>query len=534
MATNRYVYTRLSGPRQIRLLKLHPASKPDNPELSVDLVHNSLDSAPPFNALSYAWGDPLPRNEILCSGCSAEIGPSLYGALRHLSDLDTGGQDNWLWADALCINQGDNAEREAQVRIMGDIYTAADFTVIWLGEDEHIRGAFYWLERFSGAFETLNISGPKDDEREKILVARLSADDHLEARAILRKAFGDRSSQSRAFQDIWRMLRHPWFTRKWVIQESVKSQSHGLIFLVGGMWMTWWKLSRWLIFLEWSYHSYDHSSVSYSWRLEDGECQGISHWVIMRRARILTSSGLEEAPLLHLLAQTRMFKSTKPHDHIIALLGIASDSSAYNDLIDYNSSAEDLYRRITCACLNNSRDLNIVWSFYPTIPIDRRRPSSWIPNIHELASDFMVSSFTHGPERLANASGSTQIEATTNGNFLRIRGRVIDSIEQLGTNMSDLAELAPDHARLCGEKHKWVLGRTDCWLEECRTIAESAGVDELGLRDATLIENFLEDILPGSGAIAKKGFFTFQQYLKACLAAEDDAAYEEVLHNTAW
>lgn len=534
MATNRYVYTRLSGPRQIRLLKLHPASNSDEPELSVDLVHTSVDFAPHFNALSYAWGDPLPRHEILCSGSTAEIGPSLYGALRHLRDRNTGGQDNWLWADALCINQYDNAEREAQVRIMGDIYAAADFTVIWLGEDEHITGAFYWLERFSDAYDTLNISGPKDDKQEKTLAARLSADDHLEARAILRKAFGDKSSQIRAFQDIWSMLRHPWFTRKWVIQESVKSQSHGLVFLVGDVWMTWWKLSRWLIFLEWSYYSYDHFIASYSWRLEDGESQGINHWVIMWRARILTSSGLEEAPLLHLLAHTIMFKCTKPHDHIIALLGIASDSSVYEDLIDYNSSAEDLYRRITCACLGNSRDLRIVWSFYPTIPMDRRLSSSWIPNIHELTSDFMGSSFTHSPERLANASGSTQIEATISGNILRIRGRVIDSIEQLGTNMSDLAELAPDHARRSGEKHKWVLGRVNCWLEECLIIAGSAGVDELGLRDAILIENFLDDMLPGSGAIAKKGFFTFPQYLKAYIAAEDEAAYLEILHNTSW
>lgn len=146
----------------------------------------------------------------------------------------------------------------------------------------------------------------------------------------------------------------------------------------------------------------------------------------------------------------------------------------------------------------------------------------------------MASSFTHSPERFAKACGSKQIEATTTGNILRVRGRVIDSIEQLGTNMSDLAELAPDHARRSGEKHKWVLGRVNCWLEECLIIAGSAGIDELGLRDAILIENFLDDMLPGSGAIAKKGFFTFPQYLKAYIAAEDEAAYLEILHNTSW
>lgn len=232
MASERYVYTRLSEPRQIRLLKLHPPSSPDDPELSVDLVSTLLDEAPPFVALSYAWGNPLPRCEIGCSGRAIEIGPSLYSALRHLSDRNTGGQENWVWADALCINQDDNAERKAQVRIMGEIYAAATFTVIWLGsDDEHIRKAFHWLERFSDVFDTLNVPESVDAAAEQALTARMAADDHVEARAVLRKAFGDTSSQTTAFREIWTMLRHPWFTRKWVIQESVKSQTHGLLFL---------------------------------------------------------------------------------------------------------------------------------------------------------------------------------------------------------------------------------------------------------------------------------------------------------------
>lgn len=534
MASEKYVYTRLSEPRQIRLLKLHPASSPDDPELSVHLVSTLLDTAPRFNDLSYVWGDPFPRKEIRCSGRVVEIGPSLHSALRHLRIRNTGGQDNWLWADALCINQDDNAEREGQVRIMGDIYNAATFTVIWLGnEDEHIRTAFCWLERFSDAFETLNISGPGSAEQEQILTARLSAGNNLEARAILRNAFGNQTGQTKAFRDIWKMLRHPWFTRKWVIQESVKSQSHGLLFLAGEVWMTWWKLSRWLTFLEWSYYSHTQFVGAYSWRLEDGEYEGNSHWVVLRRARLLTSTGIEETPLFHLLAHTIMFKCTNPHDHIIALLGIASDSSVYKDLIDYNSSAEDLYRRVVCACLRNSRDLRIAWSLHPTIPIDRRLSSSWIPNIQDLVSDSIASGFTQSLKRLANACGSTKIEATPTGNILRIRGRVIDSIERLGANISDVSEFAPIHARRSAENRKWVLGRVDDWFEECRTIAESASVDNLGLRDAILIENFLEDLIPGSGEITKKGFFKFQRYLKKCLAAEDEADYLQILHNTA-
>lgn len=535
MATGRYVYTRLSEPREIRLLKLRPASSLDEPDLSVDLVHIPLDSAPPFNALSYAWGEPLPRTEIRCSGRAAEIGPNLYSALRHLRLLNTGGQDNWLWADALCINQDDNAEREAQVRIMGDIYTAATFTVIWLGdEDERIRRAFRWLGRFADIFETLNVSGPLDTPHEQALAARFSADNNLEARVILRKAFGDKTSQARAFRDIWEMLRQPWFMRKWVIQESANSRRHGLVFLVGEVVKPWWELDYWLSFLEWSYYTYFQFLDSYPSRPEGGEEGCNSPWVVWRRAHVLTRIGSKEAPLLHLLAHTMLFKCTKPQDHVIALLGIASDSSAYKDLIDYNCSAEDLYRRVACACLSNSRDLRIIWAYHPTIPVDRRLSSSWIPDIPRLASLAIASTFTQSPKILANASGGTELEAAASGNSLQIRGRVIDSVEQLETNMSELANLAPAHALHSAENHKWLVGRLDYWLDECQTIAESAGVDDFGLRDAILVESFLGDLVPDSGEIAKGGFFTFRQYLKACLAAEDEDAYSEILHKTAW
>ena len=39
-----------------------------------------------------------------------------------------------LWIDALCINQRDIEERNAQVSIMSDIYRQADILSVWLGE----------------------------------------------------------------------------------------------------------------------------------------------------------------------------------------------------------------------------------------------------------------------------------------------------------------------------------------------------------------------------------------------------------------
>jgi hypothetical protein len=40
-----------------------------------------------------------------------------------------------IWIDALCINQVDIPERNAQVLLMGDIYNKAQRVVAWLGEE---------------------------------------------------------------------------------------------------------------------------------------------------------------------------------------------------------------------------------------------------------------------------------------------------------------------------------------------------------------------------------------------------------------
>lgn len=39
-----------------------------------------------------------------------------------------------LWADAVCINQADDAERGSQVGMMGRIYGQAARTLVWLGD----------------------------------------------------------------------------------------------------------------------------------------------------------------------------------------------------------------------------------------------------------------------------------------------------------------------------------------------------------------------------------------------------------------
>jgi hypothetical protein len=90
-----------------------------------------------YVALSYTWGNPVARREIVVNGKPAFITENLYAALTHMLGLDglLGSllEDCELWIDALCINQQDAAEKFVQVANMRDVFANAGWVVAWMG-----------------------------------------------------------------------------------------------------------------------------------------------------------------------------------------------------------------------------------------------------------------------------------------------------------------------------------------------------------------------------------------------------------------
>ncbi|KAK0710051.1 heterokaryon incompatibility, partial [Lasiosphaeria miniovina] len=86
---------------------------------------------PFYTALSYCWGDPGITRPIALDGKERHVTVSLETAVRHLRKTDS---EFIVWADAVCINQEDAAERASQVQMMADIYRSASSVVVWLGE----------------------------------------------------------------------------------------------------------------------------------------------------------------------------------------------------------------------------------------------------------------------------------------------------------------------------------------------------------------------------------------------------------------
>ncbi|KAK8029563.1 hypothetical protein PG993_010854 [Apiospora rasikravindrae] len=121
-----YEYSELNpGLRQFRLLKLSdPGGKGVIEQLELQTF--SLSDAPTFFCLSYVWGDPNQFLAVNCNGGMVPVTQNLFHALRTCFDRYP---DSWLWADGICINQQDFAERGSQVQLMGSIYAKASMVL---------------------------------------------------------------------------------------------------------------------------------------------------------------------------------------------------------------------------------------------------------------------------------------------------------------------------------------------------------------------------------------------------------------------
>ncbi|KAL8672259.1 MAG: hypothetical protein Q9168_003259 [Polycauliona sp. 1 TL-2023] len=125
-----------AGLRCIRVLDIQPSLfNGDRLVGNLRVVH--LDSTPPpsFAALSYVWGkmeDAKPESIITCGpeDVVLQLTNNCHEALinlRAVCELLT------IWVDAICIDQDNDADKNHQLPLMGEIYTQAATTYIWFG-----------------------------------------------------------------------------------------------------------------------------------------------------------------------------------------------------------------------------------------------------------------------------------------------------------------------------------------------------------------------------------------------------------------
>jgi len=149
------IYEQLPSPTHIRLLrrlsKGEEATANSPPRVYLETY--DLQTSPDFTALSYTWGSCVDDSDSTSQHSSEVFQIECNGQLHVVTEnlfhfLDSCGQD-FLWVDALCINQENLDERAQQVSLMGQIYASANIVIMWLGKDTSDLEEFVFLhERF--------------------------------------------------------------------------------------------------------------------------------------------------------------------------------------------------------------------------------------------------------------------------------------------------------------------------------------------------------------------------------------------------
>jgi hypothetical protein len=159
---------------------------------SYHLSRVSLDEIPVYDALSYTWGTSADDAVIEVNGLPFPVTEHLKAAMGTLTER----KPKSIWIDAICIDQTNTPEKNAQVQQMTRIYEGAKRVLVWLG------GAG---DQSDTAFDLLESFGSPNSQRFAKLVVRSFLS----------------QSKVNGCSALARLLARPWWTRAWIFQELV-------------------------------------------------------------------------------------------------------------------------------------------------------------------------------------------------------------------------------------------------------------------------------------------------------------------------
>jgi hypothetical protein len=238
------------------------------------------------------WGDSTDFELIRLGEETVKVGRNLLQAIQDVRNASSvrSSAGFLLWADALCINQGDNEERSQQVRNMRQIYSRAAEVFCWVGAT----------------------SDP-------------SALDRVVQNRVL-------SQHNREI--VCDFFSQPYWRRVWIIQEIAVSSNVTLLWVNPGD--TVYNRQKRIVELPWSLVA---KFVKYLMRETEGsaserrELGRLPLHLLEIRDRFMDKR--EPIHLLDAIEWTIETLSTDPRDKIFALLGLCHDGPTFVPVPNY-------------------------------------------------------------------------------------------------------------------------------------------------------------------------------------------------------
>ncbi|KAH7409029.1 heterokaryon incompatibility protein-domain-containing protein [Cadophora sp. MPI-SDFR-AT-0126] len=465
-----YTYEQIPSNGFIRLLTLEAGFK-DRP-LRGSLKHVHIDKLPRYEALSYCWGSPDKPRSIELDDETINITESLYSALVRLRRLT---KSRLIWADALCINQDDNREKNHQILLMRQIYSSAFRTLAYLGDEadgsdsaiqlhEQIGGiSFSALPEKSVTMEWLHSHGLPQYQDPVWL----------------------------AWSIFWR---RPWFRRAWVLQEFVLGKD--IVIICGQKKINWrrfvsatekmqeFNLLKWTttggdtdIGIEDAYSGAAAMLAMMASTLQQLDSHkslaeklpGLKDTIMMLRKdpsmveptiRIFEENmgafGLSELndptihqPLINLLFMFDRSEATDPRDRLFALLGLASDGSDEDFRPDYNESVNSVARRFSLGFIEKGHGMQVL--HLAGLRDDLPSWPSWVPDWtrtgvveRRVLCARTIWAPVDSTSYKAGGDLAPKIRIIQEPSLLLVSGSRVDRVSQLGMDVSSITSASAD------------------------------------------------------------------------------------------
>lgn len=290
------------------------------------------------------WGPPEPTISIRLNGHIWRVRLNLFSALRRLREQ---GQHGYLWIDAICIDQSNDAEKTVQVAMMGQIFAQAQEVLVWLGEPE-----IYFMNQRDEAMPGASASNLEETTEAVEVLHRLAEGRHAHELSCCEKTTATRRSGSacdlrcrlqRALKIIEAFLDVDWFKRAWTVQEIVLSARASV--MRGSTCLPWSVIEKacanWQVHLNTccgedilSLHLHEFQTVQ--------QIAVDVNALSMARARMAHSQTLHEV-----LLDFRSRQATDPRDKIYGVLGLQFGDKVARLIPDYTRSIREVL--VSCA-----------------------------------------------------------------------------------------------------------------------------------------------------------------------------------------
>ncbi|RSL88116.1 hypothetical protein CDV31_016127 [Fusarium ambrosium] len=420
----------------IRVLIVQPGHPQDPLKCQIEVARLSLDAGskpenpPSYEAISYCWGDPTPCEPCELDGIAVKIPASASEVIHRFRLPDS---PRRIWIDALCINQQDITERGEQVSLMGAVYSQCTHCLIWLGSDTDntAKTAFDTVDKVCHA------ARQADRESKDPMVEMLSMLSSTSfTRSVFNASFEQRLKGKRGEpsfkledtqQDLFKLLRRPWFQRKWVFQEAVLAPESTVY--CGAE-------TRPLPSILEAGHSL-HRHRAWSHTREE--------FLMIRDLHLLWSyfspETNDELPvdsrtLVALLAFLRTKYSTDPKDAVFSVLGLIKRNEQTNNSFqalfkaDYRRSLRDILASATKYAIMETQTLDVLRFVQPRLNEDAETSQipSWVPRWHLRHEDIDMGVNRMGPSGELVSSTKLELIDPHDVAVLKCRGDIIDDI----------------------------------------------------------------------------------------------------------